>query len=97
MKIIDDTRRLALVNDQGETLAQMVYEVSKEDQLWVTHTFTNPDYRGHGYAQELFEAMVAKAREEGRKIVSTCEYVSRKLQEDPDRYQDIYAEQAPSD
>lgn len=97
MKILDDTRRLALVNDQGETLAQMVYEVSKEDQLWVTHTFTNPNYRGHGYAQDLFDAMVAKAREEGRKIVSTCEYVSHKLQEDRDRYQDIYAEQAPTD
>ncbi|MGF3066246.1 GNAT family N-acetyltransferase [Facklamia sp. P12945] len=92
MKIVDDSRRLVAVDEQENTLAQMVYELTEGDKIWVTHTFTHPTNQGRGLAGELFNAMVDKARREGRKITSTCTYVTHKLAKDPEKYQDVTAD-----
>ena len=81
MKIIDDGRRLALLNEKTDTLAQMDYQITAEGELWVTHTFTSPDQRDQGYASDLFKALVENAQKEKRHIISTCSYVSKKLTE----------------
>ena len=39
------------------------------------HTYVPPELRGRGIAQQLVEALVADAREQGFKIVPQCSYV----------------------
>ena len=92
MRVVDDNHKLALVNDQGMTLAQMVYEIIQNGDLWVTHTYTNPDYRGQGLAGQLFKILVDKARQRKVRIVSNCSYVSHRFNMHPDRYQDVIGE-----
>ncbi|MGX7108491.1 GNAT family N-acetyltransferase [Facklamia miroungae] len=92
MRIEDDSRRLVAIDDQENALAQMVYELTEGNKIWVTHTFTHPTYQGKGLAGELFNAMVEKARKEGRKITSTCSYVSHKLAKNPEKYRDVTAD-----
>lgn len=40
----------------------------------IDHTFVPPEMRGQGVAQQLIEAVVADAREQGFTIVPRCSY-----------------------
>ena len=55
------------------------------------HTFVPPELRGRGVAQQLVEALVADAREQGFKIEPTCSYVEALFRRRPD-WADVRAE-----
>ena len=48
------------------------------------HTFVPPAMRGQGVAQELVEALVADAREQGFRIVPQCSYVEALFRRHPE-------------
>ena len=55
------------------------------------HTFVPPEARGRGIAQQLVEAMVADAREQGFTIEPQCSYVAALFRRNPD-WADVRAE-----
>ena len=55
------------------------------------HTFVPPEMRGRGVAQQLVEALVADARQEGFKIVPECSYVAALFRRHPE-WSDLLAE-----
>lgn len=55
------------------------------------HTFVPPEMRGRGVAQQLVEALVADAREQGFTIVPQCSYVAALFRRRPD-WADLLAE-----
>jgi uncharacterized protein len=48
------------------------------------HTFVPPEMRGRRVAQQLVEALVADAREQGFRIVPRCSYVDALFKRHPD-------------
>jgi predicted GNAT family acetyltransferase len=48
------------------------------------HTFVPPEMRGRQVAQQLVEALVADAREQGFKIVPQCSYVDALFKRHPE-------------
>ncbi len=48
------------------------------------HTFVPPELRGHGIAQQLVEALVADACEQGFQIVPQCSYVEAQFRRHPE-------------
>lgn len=48
------------------------------------HTFVPPELRGRGIAQQLVEALIADAREQGFTIVPSCSYVDAQFRRHPD-------------
>ena len=55
------------------------------------HTFVPPEMRGRGVAQQLVEALVADAREQGFTIVPQCSYVDALFRRHPE-WADLLAE-----
>ena len=55
------------------------------------HTFVPHEARGRGIAQQLVEAMVADAREQGFTIEPQCSYVAALFRRNPD-WADVRAE-----
>jgi len=60
-----------------------------DGKLMIFHTEVDPDSRGKGYARQLFDAMVAYAREHELKVVPLCPYVRKQFKKSPDEYNDI--------
>jgi len=48
------------------------------------HTFVPPEMRGRGIAQQLVEALIADAREQGFRIVPQCSYVAAQFRRHPE-------------
>jgi uncharacterized protein len=55
------------------------------------HTYVPPELRGRGIAQQLVEALVADAREQGFTIVPQCSYVDVLFRRRPE-WADLLAE-----
>ena len=55
------------------------------------HTFVPPEMRGRGIAQQLVEALVADAREQGFTIVPQCSYVDVLFRRHPE-WSDVLAQ-----
>jgi uncharacterized protein len=47
---------------------------ARDEARVIEHTFVPPEMRGRGIAQQLVEAIVADAREQGFRIVPQCSY-----------------------
>jgi hypothetical protein len=54
------------------------------------HTFTPPALRGQGIAKELVLFALEYAREQGIKVIPSCPYVAKVIEDNP-RYADLVA------
>jgi hypothetical protein len=54
------------------------------------HTFTPPALRGQGIAKELVLFALEHARQQGIKVVPSCPYVAKVIEDNP-RYADLVA------
>ena len=75
----------------GEDAAAPLAEIEavlEDGRLVITHTFVGDALRGQGVARRLVDAVVARARAEGRTIVPECEYAKNVLERDP-QYADV--------
>lgn len=64
--------------------SKMTYVLREPGVMDVNHTWTEPDLRGHGLAQRLFDAMAEHAREHGMKVIPSCPYVRARFDERPE-------------
>lgn len=79
----DDRRYTLRIDGQ---LACIVDYVINGNLIALTRTYTQPPYRGHGYAAELVEFAVSDIEATtSYRIVSSCWYVSGWFERHPER------------
>ena len=59
--------------------------------LVIYHTDVDKEYGGKGIALRLLQAIVVKAKEEGKRIKPECSYVRHVFEKDRERYSDVMA------
>lgn len=75
----------------GAARAAELTWVARGQARVANHTFVPPEARGGGIAQQLVEAMVADAREQGFTIEPQCSYVVAQFRRHPE-WADVRAE-----
>jgi predicted GNAT family acetyltransferase len=83
-----ETGRFYMENENGQMIAEINYQYV-ENYIAATHTFVDPVLRGQGIAQKLVDAVVAVARNEGKKIDPVCPYILKLFQRDA-VYSDVF-------
>jgi predicted GNAT family acetyltransferase len=74
----------------GERLGELKYSVSKPGEIAIYHTGVDEKLRGHKAGEKLVAAAVEFARANELKIVPTCPYAKKVIDQTPE-YQDVLA------
>ncbi len=77
-----------IIDEKGERLAQLDYRSSAEGEITIYHTEVDEKLRGEGIGEDLVAAAVKFARENNLKIVATCPY-AKKVIEENEEFRDI--------
>ena len=76
--------------DGEKLIGKCQYRINGDN--WVIyHTDVDKEYGGQGIALRLLQAIVVKAKEEGKRIKPECSYVRHVFEKDRDRYRDVIA------
>ena len=76
--------------DGEKLIGKCQYRIDGGD--WVIyHTDVDKEYGGQGIALRLLQAIVKKAKEEGKRIKPECSYVRHVFEKDRERYSDVIA------
>ena len=78
------------IDENGERLAELDYFKSAPGEMTIYHTEVNEKFRGEGIGQDLVGAAVEYARQNKLKIVATCPYAKKVIDETPG-FQDVLA------
>ena len=78
------------IEENGKQLALMTYKKSGEGKIVIDHTEVDESLQGEGIGNDLVEAGVKFARENNLKIVPTCPF-AKKVIDDVPEYQDVLA------
>jgi predicted GNAT family acetyltransferase len=54
------------------------------DRVFFTHTFVPPELRGRGIAEKLVRTALEGVRQDGRRVVPQCSYVSGFVRRNPE-------------
>ncbi len=73
------------IEKNGDRVAMIQYFDSAEGQITVYHTEVDASLRGQGVGEDLVERVVKYARDENLKIVATCPYARKLIEEKADR------------
>lgn len=76
------------VEKDGEWLAEMTYFYSGDGEITIDHTEVDKSLRGKGVGEDLVKEGVSFARENNLKIVPTCPFTKKVIDETPE-YQDV--------
>ncbi|MEJ7586389.1 MAG: GNAT family N-acetyltransferase [Ferruginibacter sp.] len=82
-------QQVFVIKNGGKKLAEMVTKISGQ-VMTVYHTEVAPEEEGKGLAKELFNKMVAHAREQQLKILPLCVFVQNQLKKHPELYTDVW-------
>jgi predicted GNAT family acetyltransferase len=80
----DASRHRYLGRLDGEVVCSLDYADSGE-VVSMTRTFTNPPFRGRGYAAEITAHAVAEAAAAGRRVRPMCWYVAQWFDDHPEQ------------
>ena len=72
------------IEENGNRIAKIQYFHSGEGQINVYHTEVDKDLRGEGIGEDLVEQVVRFARDEDLKIVASCPYAKKQIEENED-------------
>lgn len=78
-----EANRFVMKTDHGE--ATLDYQRADQDTLDYRSTFVPEEDRGHGVGEALVLHAVDWAEETGFRVLPTCPFVRRVLQEHPER------------
>lgn len=67
---------------EGQTVAKMTYSIATPNLVIIDHTEVDDEYKGQGMGRKLLDALVAKARKEGFKILPLCPYAKSEFVKD---------------
>jgi predicted GNAT family acetyltransferase len=76
------------IEENGKQLALMTYKKSGKDKIVIDHTEIDESLQGEGIGNDLVEASVKFARENDLKIVATCPFAKKVIDETPE-FQDV--------
>lgn len=76
------------VEYEGETAAEMIYNISSNNQMIIEHTEVDEVLRGKNIGIELVHAGVEFARHHGLKIIPLCPFAKKVLDRRPE-WQDV--------
>ncbi|MDQ3062681.1 MAG: N-acetyltransferase [Acidobacteriota bacterium] len=76
------------IEENGKQLALMTYKKSGADKIVIEHTEVDESLQGEGIGNDLVEAGVKFARENDLKIVATCPFAKKVIDETPE-FQDV--------
>lgn len=72
METIYKENEISLMQD-NKIVGKVIFILDK-DELRLTQTIVNPEFRGQGIAGELMKLVVKEAKEKGLKIIPICSY-----------------------
>ncbi len=72
------------IEENSDRVATIQYFDSADDQITVYHTEVDASLRGQGVGEDLVERVVKYARDENLKIVATCPYARKLIEEKAD-------------
>ncbi len=78
------------VEENERQIALMTYEKSGDDIITIDHTEVDSNFRGKGLGEDLVTAGVKFARENNLRIVPTCRFAKKVIDETP-QLQDVLA------
>lgn len=91
MQILEDNDRLYIKSPDGNNnIAEITFSKIGDDKVSINHTWVSDDYQGQGIAGKLFNQVIEKMRQEGRKIIPICSYAQQQFDKKPE-LQDMLA------
>lgn len=85
------TNKFYIGEDEQQPMAELTFKPQNEKVIIADHTYVSEERRGEGIAGQLFQALIAYARENDLKIVPECPYIKNKM-EATSKYDDVLAE-----
>ncbi len=79
------------IEKDGEWLAELAYTKADDSRIEIDHTEVDESLRGEGIGEKLVEEAVRFARENNLKIVATCPFAKKVIDENTD-FQDVLTE-----
>lgn len=79
------------IEENDRQIALMTYRKSGDGVITIDHTEVDSNFRGEGLGEDLVAAGVKYARENNLRIVATCPF-AKKLVDDKPEFQDVLAE-----
>ena len=76
--------RYELLDDSGVMIGEIRY-VLEPGAVALVHTEVDPEFQGHGLADELVQGAVNDLRERGLKMIPVCPYVRAWLRRHPEQ------------
>ena len=92
IKHIRNDNMFVAYDDDGSRAGTIEYSAKHDGNLYATHTWTDPQFRGQGVAAKLLDALVEYAVAQQVKIIPICSYVRRAFQDHPDKYATVTAD-----
>jgi len=72
------------IEENGKQIALMTYKKSGAGKIVIDHTEVDESLQGEGIGNDLVEAGVKFARENDLKIVATCPFAKKVIDETPE-------------
>ncbi len=82
------SRGAFFVEQDGQVVAEMTYRRAGDDRMAIDHTTVAEELGGQGVGQQLVQAGVEFAREQGLKILPFCPFARSVIARTPE-YQDV--------
>ena len=80
-----EAERFVLRDEDGALLSAVDYSINRQSVIALTHVFTPPALRGHGYAgQAVEQAVTLISHQGGLRIRPTCWYAARWFERHPE-------------
>ena len=72
---------LIVLKDQDEEVGYIKYVRKEENVIDVISTVVHEKYQGQGMAGKLFDALMGYVKDNSLKIIPSCSYIEKKLDE----------------
>lgn len=89
--VTHDPEQQVFYVEHDEETAYLSYQIRDDGVLDYAHTYTPNEIRGKGIATQIIRFALDYAREEGKRIVPSCPFVSSYIDRHPE-YKDLLAE-----
>ena len=85
--ITDDLGTRFEIEENGEVMGELVYDIPFPDRLIIKHTAVSHKAKGKGFGKELIRAAVELANEKSLEVVPVCAFAVRIKQEHPELFE----------